>query len=106
MAKAPQKIEDNPKRCGPRPPPPVPAGIDPLSGALRIAEAGGVIRKSPATVRKLADAGELEWIAGKPPTIWGPSIVAYWERNRIVGKRPSVVKAPEPGKRGRGRRAR
>jgi hypothetical protein len=100
LAKAAQKIEDKPKRRGPQPPPPIPAGVDPLAGPLKLNEAGGVMRKAPQTVRKLADAGELEWVGGD---IWGPSIQRYWDRHRVAGPRPELQGTPKPGKRGRGR---
>jgi hypothetical protein len=56
------------------------------------------MRKTAQTVRKLADAGELEWVGD---CIWGPSIKAYWDRNRVQGKRSSAQ--PTEGRRGRGR---
>jgi hypothetical protein len=90
--------DTKPKRRGPQPPPPLSTNIDPLSGPLKLGEAGGVMRKAAQTVRKLADAGELECVAN---CIWGPSIKTYWDRNRVKGKRPSAQ--PTEGRRGRGR---
>jgi hypothetical protein len=89
-------IEPKSKRRGPKPPPPVPEGVDPLAGPLRLEEAGGVMRKSPQTVRKLADLGELEWV---DTFIWGPSVASYFERHRVAGKRPAnPANKPGPGR--------
>jgi hypothetical protein len=83
-------------RSGPKPLPPRPDGVDPLSGPLKLDEAAGVMRKAPQTVRRLADRGELTWVGD---LIWGPSIRAYWARNLVTGKRSPTP----PVKRKRGR---
>jgi hypothetical protein len=90
------EIDPKPKRGGPKPLPPRPEGVNPLSGPLKLAEAAGIMRKAPQTVRRLADRGELTWVDA---LIWGPSIRAYWARNLVTGKR-----SPTPQvKRKRGR---
>jgi hypothetical protein len=86
---------DKPKRRGPRPLAPIPAGRDPLDGVLKVPEAGAYMRKAPGTVRKLLEKGELKRVG---PDVWGPSIKDYWERNLTTGPR-----APEPDKPKRGR---
>jgi hypothetical protein len=91
---------NKPKRRAPRPLPPRPEGLSLLDGPLKLNEASGVMRKAPQTIRKLANAGELEWV---DDNIWGPSIQRYWDRRRVTGPRPSLAKPPKPGKRRRGR---
>ena len=98
MRQPPMPSGSRPKRRGPQALPPLHANIDPLSGPLKLGEAGGLMRNAAQTVRKLADADELEWVGD---CICGFSLKAYWDRKRVKGKRPSAQ--PTEGRRGRRR---
>ena len=95
MRQPPMPSGPKPKRRGPQALPPLPANIDPLSGPLKLGEAGRTVAQ---TVRKLADADELEWVGD---CICSFILKAHWDRKRVKGKRPSAQ--PTEGRRGRRR---
>jgi hypothetical protein len=106
MAGTVQKETDKQKkRRGPQPPPPSPANIaNLLQGPMQLAEGSGYLRLSEPVTRRLADAGEIQWVDAEADValLWGPSVKAYAESRIVTGRRPSLAPAPEWGKRKRG----
>jgi hypothetical protein len=72
---------------------------------MRLHEGAGYLRQSVPVTRRQADTGLIQWVDSPVdvPTLWGPSVKSFAESLIVTGKRPSLMKPPEPGRRKRGR---